>query len=100
MDGSHSSLLSPIRAPIGLAEERSAVSVEHCDTISSVQKQESPAELNGSSLRPLRESAKESPTVEANDRPGELFIAQALNDLKNLAGSQSIFGWAFCGQAC
>ena len=84
MDGSHSSLLSPIRAPIGLAEERSAVSVEHCDTISSVQKQDSPAELKGCSLRPLREPAPESPIVEANDFPEELFITQALNDLKIL----------------
>ena len=47
MDGSHSSLLSPIRAPTDLAEERSAISVEHCDTISNVQKQDSPVELKG-----------------------------------------------------
>ena len=85
MDGSHSSLLSPLRAPTELAEERRAISVEHCDTISSVQKQESPAELKGSSLQPLRESAKESPTVEAHDSPEELFNTQTLNDLKNLA---------------
>ena len=84
MDGSHSSLLSPLRAPTELAEERRAISVEHCDTISSVQKQDSPAGLNGSSLRPLRKSANEPPTVEDNDSPEELFINQALSDLQNL----------------
>ena len=84
MDVSASSLLSPLRAPNALAEERSALSVEHWDVMSSVQKQDSPAELKGSSLQPLRESAKESPTVEAQDSPEELFITQALNDLKNL----------------
>ena len=50
-----------------------------------IQKQDSPAELEGSSLQPLRESAKESPTVEAHDSPEELFNTQTLNDLKNLA---------------
>ena len=84
MDGSHSSLLSQIRAPTELAEEPSAISVEHCDTMSSVQKQDSPADLNGSSLRPLRETANETPTVEPNDSLEELFITQALNDMKNL----------------
>ena len=83
MDGSHS-LLSPIRAPTELAEERSAISTDLSDAISSVQKQDSPVELNGSSLRPLCQSVKESPTVEAQDSPEELFITQALNDLKNL----------------
>ena len=84
MDAHSSSLLSPFRAPTELAEERSAISQEYCDTTSNVQKQDSPADLNGSSLRPLRETANETPTVEPNDSLEELFITQALNDMKNL----------------
>ena len=84
MNDSHSSLPSPIRAPTELAEDRSAISAALSDAISGVQKQDSPAELNGSSLRPLCQSVKESPTVDAQDSPEELFITQALNDLKNL----------------
>ena len=83
MDASH--LLSPIRASTELAEERSAISTDLSDAISGVPQQDSPAELKGSSLQPLRESAKESPTVEAHDSPEELFNTQTLNDLKNLA---------------
>ena len=83
MDGFYS-LRSPIRAPTELAEESSAISTDLSDAISGVPQQDSPAELKGSSLQPLRASAKESPTVEAHDSPEELFITQTLNDLKNL----------------
>ena len=69
------------------AEERSALSVEHCDVISSVQKQDSPAELKGSSLQPLREPASDRQTVDANDSPESIFIDQCLSDLNNLENS-------------
>ena len=44
MDASH--LLSPVRPPTELAEERSAISTDLSDAISSVPKQDHPAELN------------------------------------------------------
>ena len=59
MDVHASSLLSPLRALNELAEVRSVSSVEHCDVMSSVQKQDSPAELDGSSLQPLCQSGKD-----------------------------------------
>ena len=86
MDVSASSLLSPLRAPNELAEKRSAISVEHCDVMSSVQKQDSPAELNGSSLQPLRESEQDRQTVDVEDSPESIFITQCLLDLQNLEG--------------
>ena len=84
MDVQASSLLSPLRAPNALAEERSALSVEHCDVMSSVQKQDSLASLEGSSLQPLRKSASDHQTVDAHDSPESIFIDQCLSDLKNL----------------
>ena len=84
MDVQASSLLSPLRAPNELAEERSALSVEHCDVMSSVQKQDSLASLEGSSLQPLRKSASDHQTVDAHDSPESIFIDQCLSDLKNL----------------
>ena len=84
MDVHDSSLLSPLRAPNELAEERSAISVKYCDVMSSIQKQDSPAELNGSSLQPLCQSGKDHQTVDAHYSPETIFIDQCLNDLKNL----------------
>ena len=75
MDVQASSLLSPLRAPNELAEERSALSVEHCDVMSSVQKQDSPTDSNGSSLQPLCQSGKDHQTVDAHDSPETIFIA-------------------------
>ena len=84
MDVHASSLLSPLRALNELAEVRSVISVEHCDVMSSVQKQDSPAELDGSSLQPLCQSGKDYQTVDAHDSPESIFIDQCLSDLKIL----------------
>ena len=79
-----SSLLSPFRAPTELAEERSAISQEYCDTTSNVQKQDSPADLDGSSLQPLRQSPLDPQTVDEEHSPEAIFIHQCLLDLKKI----------------
>ena len=50
-----------------------------------IQKQDSPAELEGSSLQPLRGSASD-----AHDSPESIFIDQCLNDLKKI-GDYDLF---------
>ena len=79
MDASH--LLSPVRPPTELAEERSAISTDLSDAISSLPK----PELNGSSLQPLcSPTAVEAHPQEFNQSDEALFLDQILKDLKYL----------------
>ena len=71
-----------MRAPTELSEERSAISQEYCDTTSNVHKQDAPADLDGSSLQPPRESTLDNQTDEDEHSPEMIFIHQRLLVLK------------------
>ena len=73
------SLLSPLRAPTELADERSAISAELSDATSAMSSNQL-----GSSLRPLRES--ENATHHVIEEPSDeaVLLKSVLTDMKNL----------------
>ena len=88
-DVQSSSLLSPHVAPTELAEERSALSQQYSDTVSNVQDQENGKNPDGSSLRPLRQSANDNQGDhhESSIEPEAVFIDSMLISLKHLRDS-------------
>ena len=71
------SLLSPVRAPTELADERSAISTDLRDATSNL----STNQLNGSSLRPLRQSTH--PVIEEHSDEA-VWLHSVLTDVKNV----------------
>ena len=78
-----SSLLSPVRAPIDLAEERRALSQQYSDTVSNVQDQDKGRNPDGSSLRPLRKSVDTDQADQDELSDEVVLIDSMLTDLKN-----------------
>ena len=74
------SLLSPVRAPTELADERSAISTDLSDATSNL----STNQLNGSSLRPLRQSENAIHPVIEEHSDEAVRLHSVLTDLKNL----------------
>ena len=74
------SLLSPVRAPTELADERSAISTDLRDATSNL----STNQLNGSSLRPLRQSENAIHPVIEEHSDEAVRLHSVLTDLKNL----------------
>ena len=78
MDASH--LLSPVRPPTELADERRAISADPSDATSTLSK----SQLNGSSLRPLRPSVNATyPRVEESSDEA-VWLHSVLSELTNL----------------
>ena len=84
MDVHASSLLSPVRAPIDLAEERSALSQQYSDTVSNVQDQDNHRNPDGSSLRPLCLSASTHQADQHELSDTAVFSDSMLTDLKKI----------------
>ena len=79
-NGCSFSLLSPVRAPTELADERRAISTDLSDATSNL----STNQLNGSSLRPLRQSANATHLVIEEHSDEAVWLHLVLTDLKNL----------------
>ena len=79
------SLLSLVRAPTELADERSAISTDLSDATSAL----STSQLNGSSLRPLRQSENATHLVIEKYSDEAVWLHSVLTDLKNLGDFDS-----------